>query len=118
MTALASIFTLNTLRKDENTKLILIGLTVCVLTFYFKDLSLALGQTERISMAQQYSPIIALSFFAFIGVLQINENKTLIIIIFLFSTFLKAENISIESKITLDKKSELSIFEEDVLYNF
>ena len=66
MTALASIFTLNTLRRDDNTKLILIGLTVCVLTFYFKDLSLALGQTERISMILAiWSPIIALSFFAF-----------------------------------------------------
>jgi len=75
MTALASIFTLNTLRKDDNTKLILIGLTVCVLTFYFKDLSLALGQTERISMILAiWSPIIALSFFALIGVLQINEK--------------------------------------------
>ena len=74
MTALASIFTMNTLKKDDNVKLILLGLTVCVLT-YFKDLSLALGQTERIPMVLAiWSPIIALSFFSFIGILQINEK--------------------------------------------
>ena len=75
MTALASIFTMNTLKKDDNIKLTLVGLTVCVLTFYFKDLSFALGQTGRIPMILAiWSPIIALSFFAFIGVLQINEK--------------------------------------------
>ena len=75
MTALASIFTMNTLKKDDNIKLTLVGLTVCVLTFYFKDLSLALGQTGRIPVILAiWSPIIALSFFAFIGVLQINEK--------------------------------------------
>tara|TARA_A100001015_G_scaffold314074_1_gene422755 strand:+ start:1783 stop:2871 length:1089 start_codon:yes stop_codon:yes gene_type:complete len=75
MTALASIFTMNTLKKDDNIKLTLVGLTICVLTFYFKDLSLALGQTGRIPVILAiWSPIIALSFFAFIGVLQINEK--------------------------------------------
>ncbi len=75
MTALASIFAMNTLKREDNFKLILVGLTVCVLTFYFKDLSLALGQTERIPMILAiWSPIIGLSFFAFIGVLQINEK--------------------------------------------
>ena len=75
MTALASIFTMNTLKRDNNGKLFIIGLIVCVITFYLKDLSLALGQTERIPMILAiWSPIIALSFFAFIGVLQINEK--------------------------------------------
>ena len=48
MTALASIFTLNSLQKSDNFKLIVLGLITCVLTFYLKDLSLALGQTDRI----------------------------------------------------------------------
>ena len=66
MTSLASIFTMNTLKKADNFKLILFGLVVCVLTFYFKDLSLALGQTERIPMTLAiWSPVIALSFFFF-----------------------------------------------------
>ena len=75
MTALASIFTMSTLKRDDNFRLILIGLTVCVATFYLKDLSLALGQTERIPMVLAiWSPVIALSFFSFIGILQINEK--------------------------------------------
>ena len=75
MTALASIFTMNTLKKDDNFRLTLICLIVCVITFYLKDLSLALGQTERIPIILAiWSPIIALSFFSFIGILQINEK--------------------------------------------
>ena len=75
MTALASIFTLNSLQKSDNFKLIVLGLITCVLTFYFKDLSLALGQTDRIPIVLAiWSPVIALSFFTFIGVLQINEK--------------------------------------------
>ena len=41
MTALASILTLNTLKKSDNFKFIIIGLICSVLIFYFKDLSLA-----------------------------------------------------------------------------
>ena len=75
MTALASIFTMNTLKKSDNFKLIILGLITCVLTFYFKDLSLALGQTDRIPLILAiWAPVIALSFFTFIGVLQINEK--------------------------------------------
>ena len=48
MTALASIFTMYNLKKSENFKLIALGLLTCVLTFYLKDLSLALAQTDRI----------------------------------------------------------------------
>ena len=75
MTALASIFTMNTMKKLDNLKLISLGLITCVLTFYFKDLSLALGRTDRIPIILAiWSPVIALSFFTFIGVLQINEK--------------------------------------------
>ena len=75
MTALASIFTLNSLQKSDNFKIIVLGLITCVLTFYLKDLSLALGQTDRIPIILAiWSPVIALSFFTFIGVLQINEK--------------------------------------------
>ena len=75
MTSLASIFTMNTLKKGDNLKLILTGLLTCVLTFYFKDLSLALGQTDRIPLIMAvWAPVIALGFFTFVGVLQINEK--------------------------------------------
>ncbi len=75
MTGLASIFTMNSLKKSDNFKLITLGLITCVLTFYFKDLSFALGQTGRIpKILAIWSPVMALSMLTFIGVLQINEK--------------------------------------------
>ena len=50
MTALASVLTLNTLKKSDNFKFIIIGMVITVLMFYFKDLSLALAKTERIPL--------------------------------------------------------------------
>ena len=75
MTALASILTMNTLKKSDNFKFILLGLVISVLIFYLKDLSLALGQTDRIPLILAiWAPIIVLSSFTLIGVLQINEK--------------------------------------------
>ena len=75
MTGLSSILTMNTLKKSNNFKFIITGLIISVFIFYFKDLSLALGQTDRIPLILAiWSPVIALSFFTFIGVLQINEK--------------------------------------------
>ena len=51
MTALASILTMNTLKKSNNFTYIIVGLIVCVAIYFFKDLSLALGQTNRISLS-------------------------------------------------------------------
>ena len=75
MTALASVLTLILLKKSDNVKFIILGLMITVLIFYFKDLSLALGQTDRIPLILAvWAPVIALSLFTFIGVLQINEK--------------------------------------------
>ena len=75
MTALASTLTLNTLKKSDNFKFIIIGILITILMFYFKDLSLALAQTERIPLVLGvWAPIIVLTLFTFIGVLQINEK--------------------------------------------
>mgnify|MGYP005677979581 CR=1 FL=1 len=75
MTAIASILTMNTLKKSDNLKFVVLGLIISVLVYYFKDLSIALGQTDRIPLALSiWAPIIALSLFTFIGVLQINEK--------------------------------------------
>ena len=75
MTGLAAILTMGTLKKSDNLRLIVLGLIICVLMFYFKDLSLALGQTGRIPLVLAvWAPVIALSLFMFIGVLQINEK--------------------------------------------
>ena len=75
MTAIASILTLNTLKRSDNFKFIIIGLVVSVIVFYFKDFSLALGQTDRIPLiVSVWVPVIVLSLFAFIGIIQINEK--------------------------------------------
>ena len=75
MTAIASILTMHTLKGFGNVKFIIVGIIVCVLVFYFKDLSKALGETNRISLTLSvWIPIIILGAFSFIGVLQINEK--------------------------------------------
>ena len=68
MTSLAAILTMNTLKKSDNIKYIIIGLLVSVIIFYFKDLSLALGQTNRIPLVLSvWAPVIALSLFTSIN---------------------------------------------------
>jgi len=75
MTSLASILTMNTLKKSNNFAFIIAGLIACVAIYYFKHLSLALGQTNRISLSLAvWIPIAALGLFTSIGVLQINEK--------------------------------------------
>ena len=51
MTGLASILTMNTLKKSNNSTFIIVGLITCVAVYYFKDLSFALGQANRISLS-------------------------------------------------------------------
>ena len=42
---------------------------------FFKDLSLALGQTNRISLSlAAWVPVFAVGLFSSIGILQINEK--------------------------------------------
>ncbi len=75
MTALASILTMNTLKKSNNFKFILVGLISCVIIYYFKDLSLALGQTNRVSLSlSAWIPVVTIGLFSSIGILQINEK--------------------------------------------
>ena len=75
MTSLAVILTMYTNKRSENLKFIIIGLISCVIIYYIKDLSLALGKTDRIPLILSvWAPVLALSFFTFIGVLQINEK--------------------------------------------
>jgi lipopolysaccharide export LptBFGC system permease protein LptF len=75
MTALASILTMSTLKKSNNFAFIVVGLITCVAIYYFKDLSLALGQTNRISLSlAAWVPVFAVGLFSSIGILQINEK--------------------------------------------
>ncbi len=75
MTSLASILAMSTLKKSNNFVFMVVGLIACVAVYYFKDLSLALGQTNRISLSLAvWIPVIAIGLFSSIGVLQINEK--------------------------------------------
>ena len=75
MTALAAILTMHTLKRSDNFKFVIAGLITCVLVYYLKDLYLALGKTGRMPVVLSiWSPIITLSLFTFIGILQINEK--------------------------------------------
>ena len=75
MTSLASILVLGALKRSKNTKFILIGLISCVAIYYLKDLSIALGKTNRIPLTlATWMPIIIVGIFSSIGILQINEK--------------------------------------------
>ena len=75
MTAIAAIVTLGALKRSDNLKFIFVGLIITVIVYYFKDLSLALGLTDRVPLILAiWSPILALGLFTFIGLLQINEK--------------------------------------------
>tara|TARA_B100001057_G_scaffold495549_2_gene594829 strand:+ start:1011 stop:2099 length:1089 start_codon:yes stop_codon:yes gene_type:complete len=75
MTGLAAILSMGTLKRSENVRFYILGIIVSIIIFYLKDLSIALGQTDRIPIILSiWTPILALSFFIFIGILQINEK--------------------------------------------
>ena len=75
MVILASIFGLITNKKIKNTYYFFVSITTCVLVYYFKDLSIALGQTNKISIVLSvWMPIIAVSLFCSIGMIRLNEK--------------------------------------------
>ena len=72
---LAAILTLHTMKYSDNFRFIIIGLLVSSIVYYFKDLSLALGKTDRIPLILSiWTPIITMSLFTLVGVIQINEK--------------------------------------------
>ena len=75
MVCLAGIFTLNDNDKKQNTYYILLSIITCVIVFYLKNFSTALGATERIPLLiSVWSPVIILSVFCSVGVLQIYDK--------------------------------------------
>ena len=75
MVVLAAIFTIGSLKHKQNFYYVLISILICVAVYYFKDLSIALGQTERINLILSiWMPILIIGLFCFIGVVQINEK--------------------------------------------
>ena len=75
MTALASILIMGTLKKSNHSRIIVVSIFSCVVIYYLKDLSIALGHTNRVPLSLSYwIPIIVISIFSSIGLLQINEK--------------------------------------------
>ena len=75
MVVLAAIFTIGSLKNKQNFYYVLISILICVAIYYFKDLSIALGQTEKISLGLSvWMPILIVGLFCSIGVIQINEK--------------------------------------------
>ena len=68
MVCLASMFTLNSNKRKQNTYYILLSILLCVIIFYFKNFSAALGTTQKIPIILSvWSPVIILSLFCSIG---------------------------------------------------
>ena len=75
MVVLASIFSIGSKKSKQNYYYILLSILVSVVIFYFKDLSIALGETGKISLVLSvWMPIMVISLFCLIGVIQINEK--------------------------------------------
>jgi len=75
MVVLAAIFTIGSLKNKQNFYYVITSIMICVAIYYFKDLSIALGQTEQIGLILSvWMPIIVISLFCLIGVIQINEK--------------------------------------------
>ncbi len=74
MTVLAAIFTINN-RNSNNINYLMIAVLSCAIIYYMKDLSVALGKSDRISPEiSVWIPIIVIGLINSIGLLQINEK--------------------------------------------
>jgi lipopolysaccharide export system permease protein len=75
MVVLAAIFTIGNVNSKQNYYYVIMSILASVIIYYFKDLSIALGQTEKIGLILSvWMPIIVLGLFCSIGVIQINEK--------------------------------------------
>ena len=74
MTVLAAIFTMNN-KNSNNINYFMIAVLTCAIIYYMKDLSVALGKSDRISPEiSVWIPIIIIGLINSIGLLQINEK--------------------------------------------
>jgi lipopolysaccharide export system permease protein len=75
MVLLSGIFTLNSNERRQNVHYVFLSIITCVVIFYFKSFSTALGTTERIPLVLSvWSPVIILFLFCSVGMIQINEK--------------------------------------------
>ena len=75
MVLLSGIFTLNSNERRQNVYYVFLSIITCVVIFYFKSFSTALGATEKIPLVLSvWSPVIILFLFCSVGMIQINEK--------------------------------------------
>ena len=75
MVFLAAIFGLETRNRINNTYFVFVSIICCVLIYYFKDLSVALGQTNKIPIVLSvWMPLIAVTLFCSVGLLRLYEK--------------------------------------------
>ncbi len=75
MVLLSGIFILNSNERRQNAYYVFLSIITCVVIFYFKNFSTALGATEKIPLVLSvWSPIIILFLFCSVGIIQINEK--------------------------------------------
>ena len=75
MIVLSSIFTIGSNKILPNFYYVILSIIVCVVIYYLKDLSIVLGQTEKINLILSiWAPLVIISLFCSIGVIQINEK--------------------------------------------
>ena len=74
MTILAAIFTINN-KNSNNINYLMVAVLTCAVIYYMKDLSVALGKSDRISTEiSVWIPVIIIGLINSIGLLQINEK--------------------------------------------
>ena len=75
MVLLSGIFILNSNERRQNVYYVFLSIITCVVIFYFKNFSTALGATEKIPLLLSvWSPVIILFLFCSVGMIQINEK--------------------------------------------
>ena len=115
MTAIAAVLTMNTLKKSDNIKFIMIGI-ILYNSILLKGFIFSIRPNGRTFNFVRLVTCYCFRFFSFIGVLQINENKFLIIIFLIcFSISSKAENLKLVQRNNSYKANNTSIFENDVI---
>lgn len=75
MVVLAAIFTIGSSDARQNYYYVIISILISVIIFYFKDLSIALGQTGKINLILSiWMPVVVIGLFCSMGLIQINEK--------------------------------------------
>ena len=75
MVLLSGVFTLGIKFKESNLTYVFIAIITCVLIYFFKDFSAALGRTDKLSVGiAVWMPIIIIFIFSAVGVIYANQK--------------------------------------------